>query len=336
MALNYLSAANMLVLQRRSDSILTCISASSRSSTPSESEDVSWTLSQKADGDTAMMFDENDRDGNQLTRFQDHNPRDVLTMLLLRESPAACKGIGEVTAFDKHRVSDRPDYIVRLGQIVADQTVRYNDCFGDRSRCGRNGGAALVASEVVKAVLPRSENLYVEQCTALKTPLNHSPLRIGRQHSYILPSGKVVTAPGSRFRMEMPRFRANRGTRTLDLSLHALSFWEELGLSPSRGQKNVTAFFLCPATDGMRRGAGLFMDAIGSTYASLRLGSHSSGSAAVKGHHNGVVALPLSKEDDSGICDKFGKSNAALLGWLTFQAVYCRLSRHMILQSLFT
>lgn len=202
--------------------------------------------------------------------------------------------------------SEKTENTVRLGQVVADQVIRYQNCFNRAGDEIPNAIAVSSASEVVKAILPTSSQYRLDQFAKLMNPLKPAaPPKAARPASKMSRAGRDDLNE-QELKLGMPQFRARRGTRVLDLSLYALRFWEELGLSPYGGQKDVTAFLICPETEMFHRGSVSFLDAIGSTYTSLRLGLHSSGNSTVKGQHKGVVSVPRSVEESNDAYEKFG------------------------------
>ena len=194
---------------------------------------------------------------------------------------------------------------IQLAQIVADQAVHYKSlCHSDgllseASHCSSRRLAIDPLAEAVANIFPGSKLSSLLECASFKDdqsqPSKSSQSR-NSQTSKEAHSKKAIfdspdTSEISSFSLPVPDFRVKRGDTTMDISSTALEFWKELGLGPLHGSKDVTAFCICPNNPMFRRGAENFIDAIGQTYLSLRLGSHSSGHPALKKYSGGLVAF---------------------------------------------
>ena len=91
-------------------------------------------------------------------------------------------------------------------------------------------------------------------------------------------TSKLVRRPNDRsesiYELPIPNVLAHRVDDLMELSSMALSFWEELGLAPCKGGKNVRGVCVIPRSEPMRRAASSFHDAITGFWQSMRLGSH--------------------------------------------------------------
>jgi mediator of RNA polymerase II transcription subunit 13 len=76
------------------------------------------------------------------------------------------------------------------------------------------------------------------------------------------------------FSIPPPRLEVRRSDTKLTISSAAIAFWENLGLGPSNGGKDVHAVCVYPNTDGVAGYASIFLDQIRSVYESARLGGH--------------------------------------------------------------
>ncbi len=107
------------------------------------------------------------------------------------------------------------------------------------------------------------------------------------------------------------------------LSIAGLRYWNELGLEPVGGRKDITAFVVCEVGDGYRRAAvdllrrmqGLYVVCCLFHYNSrflltcmqeCRLGTHSQGEAPMASE--GVIAIPA-----AGFADSIGRSLLGLI-----------------------
>ena len=76
------------------------------------------------------------------------------------------------------------------------------------------------------------------------------------------------------FSIPPPQLEVRRSDSVLSILPSAISFWENLGLGPSRGSKDVSAIGVHPHIEGMADNVGAFLDQMRSVYESFRLGSH--------------------------------------------------------------
>jgi len=86
------------------------------------------------------------------------------------------------------------------------------------------------------------------------------------------PAGQEPTKPPI-WQIPSPHIEVRRYEAQLSVLPSAISFWESLGLGPSRGPKDVVSICVFPYLEGMRDSAAAFVDRIRSTYESLKLGS---------------------------------------------------------------
>jgi mediator of RNA polymerase II transcription subunit 13 len=92
--------------------------------------------------------------------------------------------------------------------------------------------------------------------------------------------------------IQPPHVRVRRGDGLWDVLPPALPFWEHLGLGPAAGRKNVMAFCIYPQNDDVRSQAALFLNHLGSTYESSKLGSHTR-NEQLGDFTDGLVPVPL-------------------------------------------
>ena len=135
--------------------------------------------------------------------------------------------------------------------------------------------------EVVTRFFPHSKRtelssrlVATEQSTSATHPLKvlpKPPLKIGDSSKgprrLNLESESIFELPG-------PNVLAHRAENLMELSSIALNFWEELGLGPCKGAKDVRAICVVPKSDPVRRAVSTFHDAISGTWQSMRFGSH--------------------------------------------------------------
>ena len=115
------------------------------------------------------------------------------------------------------------------------------------------------------------------------------------------------------FEIACPNVLARRGDTLMEISAVALPYWEELGLGPYAGSKDVSALCIFPESQMTQRGAKNFLRSVSGTYQSLRLGSHASYSK-IGSFSDGLVPVQLigsSVEEHirciDQLCEKLGK-----------------------------
>lgn len=74
--------------------------------------------------------------------------------------------------------------------------------------------------------------------------------------------------------LRAPHIRIRRNDALLDVLPPATAFWETLGLAPTSGPKNVMYYCLLPGNQGLKPQLMAFMESLGATYESCKLGSH--------------------------------------------------------------
>ncbi|KAM3066153.1 hypothetical protein ACMFMG_010506 [Clarireedia jacksonii] len=80
--------------------------------------------------------------------------------------------------------------------------------------------------------------------------------------------------PGNIFIIQPPQLEVRRGDSKLAVLPPAIQFWDNLGLAPFTGGKDVSAVCIYPSIDGMTENADNFLDQMRGSYESLRFGCH--------------------------------------------------------------
>ncbi|KAK0641204.1 mediator complex subunit 13 C-terminal-domain-containing protein [Cercophora newfieldiana] len=93
-----------------------------------------------------------------------------------------------------------------------------------------------------------------------------------RGASQARPVGQEPTKPPI-WQIPSPHIELRRHETQLSVLPSAMSFWEILGLGPSRGPKDVVSICVFPSLEGMRESAASFVERIRSTYESFKLGT---------------------------------------------------------------
>lgn len=222
---------------------------------------------------------------------------------------------------------DWTDRLIQLAQIIADQAVHYKslcqikELRQQTTDASRQHYSFDPLAEAVAQTFPERRTYRLHDCASIKaekSQVDMSSQSTTPSASKQMYLGKAALKPAdaseeSTILLPVPDFRVKRGETTLDISSTALDFWKELGLSPSHGPKDVIAFCVHPDSSMFRRGAENFIDSIGQTYLSLRLGSHISGHPALKKYASGLVAFSVSmvaQETWNGledVCEVLGK-----------------------------
>jgi len=80
--------------------------------------------------------------------------------------------------------------------------------------------------------------------------------------------------PNNPFPLGSPQLEVRRSDSKLTVLPPAVHFWENLGLGPFSGGKNINAVCLHPNIEGVAENASIFLDQMRSVYESSRLGNH--------------------------------------------------------------
>ena len=103
------------------------------------------------------------------------------------------------------------------------------------------------------------------------------PRRAGKQLTTQSESSPLTSdqySSTTTFKIPPPHVHVHRAETVLEISPVALKFWETFGFGPCSGPKNVIGFCIFPAGDAMVDAVDDFMERVGATYDSCRLGSY--------------------------------------------------------------
>lgn len=195
-----------------------------------------------------------------------------------------------------------------IAQSVVEQLSLGTDSLSDIARslenpyCQSSGGAIKVVKDplrtVIRQIFPQTEHWNLHQLATVgqepREPpegiLRDSlPSRTSQKENLMVP--KPLGSPNSltvSFPLSNPYARIRRNQKPIDIAGSALHFWEELGLEPAHGTKNILALYIYPAVYSVREGLCAFATMVGSSYQSCKLGTHASISNLV-GYPNGLV-----------------------------------------------
>lgn len=93
--------------------------------------------------------------------------------------------------------------------------------------------------------------------------------------------------PSNLYQIPCPHLEVRRADVKLSLLPTAVTFWENLGLAPSSGSKDINAVCVCPKWAGMIDNAQTFLGRLKSVYETLKLGTFEN--------------MPLSADVDDGV-----------------------------------
>ncbi|KAL9117165.1 MAG: hypothetical protein Q9187_006302 [Circinaria calcarea] len=134
---------------------------------------------------------------------------------------------------------------------------------------------------ILPRLFPRSEQcnlqayLSIDECPLGLAQVSRPATKpIHRKHDVIKGSQDPETSTQDVFLIPPLNILVQRGNILMEISPTALPFWEQLGLEPSAGVKDIRAMCIYPESQMMQRSVGAFLETIGSTYQSMRLGNH--------------------------------------------------------------
>ena len=175
---------------------------------------------------------------------------------------------------------------IAAAQILADQAVSGTIKLpGPASRPGKDNQASHHRSsstrELMQTVMKAAKMCFKDVATCNMQsfleiqgiPVLNQGLRLPPRPT---PRGGVLDPSRSNnpFPIPPPQLEVRRADSTLSILPSAVSFWENLGLGPLKGNKDVNAVCVHPDFDGMAGNASTFLDQMQSVYESFRFGSH--------------------------------------------------------------
>ena len=216
---------------------------------------------------------------------------------------------------------------IEVAQILADQLVSPTRLLSNMTDLDENEGSSTIRQaddygDALTHVLP---NIFAhfKRCdltsyttSGEENPPNPPPSNHAVRSSQKRQSGSKIslTPKGNVFKLDVPYICVRRAEMTMDMRPAAIQFWEELGLGPSHGSKDVSACCIYPENNSIQRGVETFLTMVGSAYQSCKLGAHAPISDPDE-LINGLVPFRMggsSLEDAlSGLdaaCEQFGTS----------------------------
>lgn len=170
----------------------------------------------------------------------------------------------------KNALSSQGKRFIKVAQMLADQAAS--------DICPSTGVLSSPLIEVLKARQPlRLDKVIERSIIHLFSPSQ----RLTLDQLYCSSIAKDETAQALAHarqdvicRLDPPLITVQRTGRLVEMLSSAVSFWEELSLSPADGSKNVTAFLLYPDVALHPQTILTFLSMIGAAYHTCNLGTH--------------------------------------------------------------
>ncbi|CAD6449338.1 8d221f3b-15d5-4f29-ba50-02ddc933663e [Sclerotinia trifoliorum] len=176
--------------------------------------------------------------------------------------------------------------LIETAQIIADQAASGNLRVHDQSsqNADTHGHAIFATRRLMTAVLKATKSCLkdVKKCTlrsyltipgipvvnpALRLPPRPMPNPRAAQNTDLLRSSNL-------FPIQPPQLEVRRGDSKLAVLPPAIHFWDNLGLAPFTGNKDVNAICIHPDIVGITENADIFLDQMRGAYESFRFGGH--------------------------------------------------------------
>ena len=167
--------------------------------------------------------------------------------------------------------------LVELAQIVSCELINLESSDNVVTRYDPSGSTQLAMAflKTLSTMFPGIRQCNIQDCAELEGKPSGSvggfqkplPRRQDTQTSH------AITTTPETFPVPVPDLRVRRRDMDMDISATAMNFWEELGLAPISGSKDVACFCIIPFPT-FRNGADIFLKSLSGIYSSLKLGSH--------------------------------------------------------------
>lgn len=120
--------------------------------------------------------------------------------------------------------------------------------------------------------------------------------------------GSVQLQIDNPFAIKTPHLEVRRSDSKLTVLPSAISFWDNLGLGPCRGNKDIITVCIFPAGEGMQDNAAIFLERMRCAYEYARLGSHEKVSSSDLGLESavddGLLSMSLSPTTKDRVIDQ--------------------------------
>ncbi|ESZ96743.1 hypothetical protein SBOR_2887 [Sclerotinia borealis F-4128] len=176
--------------------------------------------------------------------------------------------------------------LVETAQIIADQAASGNLRVHDRTRQNPDAHAQAIfstrkmmagISKATKACLKEIKRCNLRSYLAIQgIPVVNPALRLPPRP---MPNPRAAQNPESLkpsnpFLIQPPKLEVRRGDSKLAVLPPAIHFWDNLGLAPFTGNKDVNAICIHPDIVGITENADIFLDQMRGAYESFRFGGH--------------------------------------------------------------
>ena len=229
---------------------------------------------------------------------------------------------------------------IQTAQVLADQVILESDAPFEppsmttreiqlpRNSVGSRFNDPL--SQIISRIFPHCKNCDLKSYTALygsksdTRDYRASTMgQVSNRTNIVQTARSLKPLQSNIFKLEAPYTCVRRAGTLIEVSSSALTFWEELGLAPAYGTKDVSAFCIFPAHEYIQDGVRTFLSMMSSAYQSCKLGSHDKGSLYPE-YFEGLVPVAVNGlgvgkalQEISSACERFGKRLAidtSLLG----------------------
>jgi len=201
-------------------------------------------------------------------------------------SPASPMPVASAT--EQRRLKPTDKSYIKIAQIVAEQMIfstftSFNDLrMPLDAENARRPSPQLESLEAFRAV---TKEMYPDSqyCDLLKyasipdpdlSQMNKNQPRPHPRRTIGAGGQSGEGGPPGVFNLRTPHVRVRRNDGLLDVLPPAIAFWETLGLAPTSGPKNVMSYCILPGNQDLKPQLMAFMDSLGATYESCKLGSH--------------------------------------------------------------
>lgn len=197
-----------------------------------------------------------------------------------------------VAAAEQRRLKPSDKSYIKIAQIIAEQMIFSTFSSSDQDpvgldlvECGQRGQP----SEPLEAFRAAIKDAFAEAqvCDLMKYASIKDPSREPDQGQFSKNQQKPLLrrTTGNAGQVgddslpvvvnfRTPHIRVRRNDGLLEVLPPAMAFWETLGLAPTSGPKSVMSYSFLPGNQDLKPQLMAFMDSLGATYESCRLGSH--------------------------------------------------------------
>ncbi|MCJ1312538.1 mediator of RNA polymerase II transcription subunit 13 [Agyrium rufum] len=197
--------------------------------------------------------------------------------------------------------------LVGLAQLLVEQATFRSSYDADMPHIGAKMDVPLAEpelveqydslSEVLPSIFAKSENCILKTCIA---PLEVNVSAPANLKAAPKPPQRVVGktmdhASQSIEEIPPPMILAKRTESLMEFTSIAMHFWEELGLKPCLGPKNVRAVIIVPKGAQIEAGAEAFLGSMNGAYQSMNLGNHTA-LTEIEKYPKGVMTVPFEDE----------------------------------------